>query len=120
MVLFDNDDDVQEVATWLAISKTMLTEWFKTNQESEAARSLTFDQFLQQWMWNRKLKRWTMRKKSFAIGRIYYAHSTSGEHYYLQMLLNYFKGATTYKHLWTMDGTDMTHSKMHALQWVCL
>jgi len=45
MVLFDNDDDVQEVAAWSAISKTMLTEWFKTNQESKVAQSLTFDQF---------------------------------------------------------------------------
>jgi hypothetical protein len=43
MVLFDNDDDVQEVAARLAISRTMLTEWFKTNQESKATRSLTFD-----------------------------------------------------------------------------
>jgi hypothetical protein len=31
MVLFYNDDDVQEVATRSAISKTMLTKWFKTN-----------------------------------------------------------------------------------------
>jgi hypothetical protein len=83
MVLFDNDDDVQEVAAWLAISKTMLTKWFKTNQELKVARSVTFDQFLQQWVWNRKLKRWTMRKRGFAIGRMYYAHSTSGERYYL-------------------------------------
>jgi hypothetical protein len=37
VVLFDNDDDVQEVATRSAISKRMLTEWFKTNQESEAS-----------------------------------------------------------------------------------
>jgi hypothetical protein len=37
MVLFDDDDDVQEVATRLAISRTMFTEWFKTNQESEVA-----------------------------------------------------------------------------------
>jgi len=37
MVLFRDDDDVQEVATWSSISKTMLTEWFKTNQESEVA-----------------------------------------------------------------------------------
>jgi hypothetical protein len=37
MVLFDNDDDVQEVATRSAISRTMLGEWFKTNQESEVA-----------------------------------------------------------------------------------
>jgi hypothetical protein len=45
MVLFDNDDDVQEVATWLAISRTMLTKWFKINQELEVAQSFTFDQF---------------------------------------------------------------------------
>jgi hypothetical protein len=31
MVLFDNDNDVQEVVTRSAISRTMLTEWFKTN-----------------------------------------------------------------------------------------
>ncbi len=37
MVLFDDDDDVQEVATQSAISKTMLMEWFKTNQESKVA-----------------------------------------------------------------------------------
>jgi hypothetical protein len=104
MVLFCDDDDVQEVATRSAISRTMLTEWFKTNQESEVTRSLTFDQFPQQWVWNRKLKRWTLRKQGFAIGRMYYAHPTSGERYYLRMLLNYVKGATSYEHLQTMDG----------------
>jgi hypothetical protein len=49
MVLFDDDDDVQEVATRSAISRTMLTEWFKINKKPKVARSLTFDQFLQQW-----------------------------------------------------------------------
>ncbi len=57
MVLFCDDDDVQEVATRSVISRTMLIEWFKTNQESKVAQSLTFDQFPQQWVWNRKLKR---------------------------------------------------------------
>jgi hypothetical protein len=104
MVLFRDDDDVQEVATRSAISRTMLTEWFKTNQESEVARSFTFDQFPQRWVWNRKLKRWTLRKRGFAIGRMYYAHSTLGERYYLQMLLNCIKGATSYEHLRTVDG----------------
>jgi len=32
MVLFDDDDDLQEMGTRLAISRTMFTEWFKTNQ----------------------------------------------------------------------------------------
>jgi hypothetical protein len=43
MMLFNDDDDVQEVATQSAISRMMLTEWFKTNQESKVARSLMFD-----------------------------------------------------------------------------
>jgi hypothetical protein len=46
-----------------------------------------------------------MRKKGFAIGRMYYALLTSGEHYYLRMLLNCVKGATSYEHLRTVDGT---------------
>jgi hypothetical protein len=47
-----------------------------------------------------------MCKRGFAIGCMYYAHSTSNEHYYLQMLLNYVKGAASYEHLRTMDGTE--------------
>jgi len=47
-----------------------------------------------------------MRKRSFAIGRVYYAHSTSGERYYLRMLLNYVKGATSYEHLRSVDGIE--------------
>jgi len=47
-----------------------------------------------------------MHKKDFAIGRMYYAHPTSSECYYLQMLLNCIKGATSYKHLRTVDGIE--------------
>jgi hypothetical protein len=43
MVLFDDDGDVQEVAARSTISKMMLMEWFKINQESEVAQSLMFD-----------------------------------------------------------------------------
>ncbi len=47
-----------------------------------------------------------MCKRGFAIGCMYYAHSTLDERYYLPMLLNYVKGATSYKHLWTVDGIE--------------
>jgi hypothetical protein len=48
-----------------------------------------------------------MRKRGFAISRMYYAHPTSGERYYLRMLLNCVKGATSYEHLQTVD--DRVH-----------
>jgi hypothetical protein len=78
-----------------------------------------FDQFPHQWVWNWKLKRWIMRKRGFAIGCMYYAHPTSGERYYLRMLLNCVKGATSYGICGQWMAQSMTHS-MHALQWVCL
>ncbi len=37
---------------------------------------------------------------------MYYARPTSGECYYLWMLLNCVKGATSYEHLRTMDGIE--------------
>jgi hypothetical protein len=52
------------------------------------------------------LKRWTLRKQGFAIGRMYYAHPTSGERYYLRMLLNCVKGATSYEHMRTVHGRE--------------
>jgi hypothetical protein len=83
----------------------MLTKWFKIDKKSKVAQNLTFDQFLQLWVWNRKFKRWIMRKRGFAISRMYYAHLTLGERYYLWMLLNCVKGATSYEHLRIVDGT---------------
>jgi hypothetical protein len=47
-----------------------------------------------------------MRKRGFAIGRMYYAHPTSNECYYLRMLLNCVKGATSYEHLRIVDGRE--------------
>jgi hypothetical protein len=47
-----------------------------------------------------------MRKKGFAIGRMYYAHLTLGEHYYLRMMLNCIKSATSYEHLQIVDGIE--------------
>jgi hypothetical protein len=46
-----------------------------------------------------------MRKRGFAIGRMYYAHSTLGERYYFWMLPNCIKGATSYEHLQIVYGT---------------
>ncbi len=46
-----------------------------------------------------------MHKKGFAIGCMYYAHLTLDERYYLRMLLNCVKGATSYEYLWIVDGT---------------
>ena len=87
------------------LKKTMLTEWFVTNAVDESARSYTYCDFPSRYTWVTKNKVWVSRKKGDKIGRIYYVHPSTGELYYLRMLLMLVKGATCYDHVRTYNGT---------------
>src|SRR5258708_29858268 len=54
-------------------------------------------------VWNKDRLVWTVRQRSFQIGRIYYAHPSSGEHFYLHLLLTVVKGATSFEDLRTFQ-----------------
>lgn len=103
-VVFGEDENVQSVLNRRNLRKTMLTEWFVANQKYEHARNLTFVDFPTNFVWNRQNKEWTPRTKGFSIGRLYYAQPTSGERYYLRVLLNVVKGARSFEELRTVDG----------------
>jgi hypothetical protein len=55
-------------------------------------------------MHNRRFER--NKKSRFAIGRLYYAHPSSGKRYYLRMLLNIVKGCTSYKDIRIVNGVE--------------
>ena len=73
----------------------------KTNTE---ARQLSHIQFPTKWVWNNKDKIWTPRKSGYSIGRTFFVHPSSGELYYLKLLLNHQKGATNFESIRTIDG----------------
>ncbi|PWZ28212.1 hypothetical protein Zm00014a_038889 [Zea mays] len=82
------------------VRKTMLTEWFYVNSTCESARDLTYIEFPTKWRWEDKTRSWKPRHaKEGKIGRIYYVHPSTGERYYLRMLLMIVKGATSYEDL---------------------
>ena len=51
------------------------------------------------------LRDWTMRKKGFANGRVYFARPQAGEPYYLRLLLYYIPCPTSFECLRTVEGT---------------
>ncbi|KAH9612349.1 hypothetical protein KSS87_004879 [Heliosperma pusillum] len=79
----------------------MLTAWMTTNTHHPEARTLTYAQFLTQYVWN---KAWIKRKQGMSIGRIVFVHPTAGERYYLRLLLNIVKGAQTFEDARTVEG----------------
>ncbi|KAM0874511.1 hypothetical protein ACQ4PT_037356 [Festuca glaucescens] len=87
------------------LQKTMLTEWFVANARHASARSLTYCDFPTRWSWLAETKKWVRRKRSDRIGRVYYMHPSTGELYYLRMLLMLVKGAKCYADVRTYNGT---------------
>jgi hypothetical protein len=84
--------------------QTTLTEWFSANRRFPSARELTYIEFLTKWVWVKKYKEWCPRKGPTKIGRAIYINRSCGEFYYLRMLLNDAKGATSYEDLRTISG----------------
>jgi len=86
---------------------TTLMGWFNANaaaaEGSEVLNTL-YQNFPSKMVWNAKQHIWTDRKKGFAIGRMYYAHPSAGERFYLRLLLTCVKGATSFKHLRSFEG----------------
>ncbi|GJR11771.1 hypothetical protein Tco_0794423 [Tanacetum coccineum] len=70
------------------INVTMFTDWFELNKRDPAARTLTYAEIRKHYVWHEKLKLWKQRKQQKCIGGIVYSSPTSGERYYLRMLLN--------------------------------
>ena len=86
-------------------TKTMLTEWFVANQQDIEAHELTYVDFPSRWTWDGKNAIWKKKKNiGDKIGRIYYVHPSSGEHFYLRMLLMIVKGACSFEDLRTYTG----------------
>ncbi|CAL4998052.1 unnamed protein product [Urochloa decumbens] len=105
VVVFPDSMNLDDIVTRPGIEKTTLTEWMTTNQLYEEARDLTYGEFPTKWTWHAKEKEWRKRRGGKkTIGRIYYAQPSSGDKYYLRMLLNTVKGCRSYEEIRTVHG----------------
>ena len=105
-VYFNPNDVADNVLQRDASKKTQLTEWFKANTDFRVARDCFYQDFPQKFVWNKSKKGWTPRKKDFAIGRMMAVHPSSGERFYLRLLLTVVKGAKEWKDLRMFNGVE--------------
>ena len=107
LVHFDPDEDTEAVMERASNEATKLAGFFKANRDTgelgEIAHQLTYQEFPQKMVW--KDKGWAVRKKGFAIGRMYFVSPSSGERFYLRTLLTVAKGSTSFEDIRTVDGT---------------
>jgi len=84
--------------------------WFNANAaapEGSEILDTLYQNFPSKMVWNAKKHRWTERQREvFAIGRMYYIYPSAREHFYLRLLLTCVKGAISFEHLRTFEGTE--------------
>ncbi|CAN6807622.1 unnamed protein product, partial [Brassica oleracea] len=85
--------------------------YLETNKIDPDARKLTYVQFPTKYVWNKTEHIWTKRKIGQSIGRLYNVHPSSGELYYLRLLINHLKGPTSFEDILTVNGVE--YKKFH-------
>jgi hypothetical protein len=103
IVRYKDSDSLENVISSESSSKTMLTEYFRMNSIDSYARNLLYKEFPEFYIWQ-KNKTWRRRTKRIQIGRLVAAHPAEGERYYLRILLNHVRGATSFEDLRTVEG----------------
>uniref|UniRef100_A0A0D3E8D8 ATP-dependent DNA helicase n=1 Tax=Brassica oleracea var. oleracea TaxID=109376 RepID=A0A0D3E8D8_BRAOL len=96
-------DNLGRVIHKPGIEKTVFTEWMVLCRRSAFARTLTYVQIPEYFLWNNSTKVWTERKKGKTIGRIVAVHPSASERYYLRILINKIKGPRSYDELKTFN-----------------
>ncbi|KAK9725314.1 hypothetical protein RND81_05G136000 [Saponaria officinalis] len=90
--IFTDHKKVSGILSRPNIETTMFTKWLEANKRYVAAKELIYAEFPE-------------KKKGKTIGRLVYAHPTSGERFYLRLLLSIVKGPTSYEDIRTYNGT---------------
>ncbi|GJS44874.1 DNA helicase [Tanacetum coccineum] len=92
-ITFRDRDRLRSVVDLPGKKNTILTEWFAYNASNETSRHLSYLEFPSEFVWRSNSKSWSPQRNSkSSIGRLAYVHSTSGELFFLKMLLCHRKG----------------------------
>jgi len=108
MVTFNPNDDIDVVLQHGTNQHASLTSFFKVNADpgplGEEAWKHTYQEFPQYFVWNDNEKRWTLRQRGFALGRMYFIKPTAGEQFYHRTLLTVVKCPKSFEDLCRVPG----------------
>jgi hypothetical protein len=81
--------------------------------------SFLYREFPEYYRWDRVEKEWLQRKQRTQIGRMVYVRPVEGERYYLCILLNHVRGATSFDDLKT-TGTTLNSAHDFLTQYIIM
>ncbi|XP_058734290.1 uncharacterized protein LOC131606021 [Vicia villosa] len=106
-VYYPDHARMENILEKASVTESMFTAWFVANAKYEEARSLTYGQFVTKFVYEKKSRTWKPRKKGFTIGRLIWVPPTTGELFYLRLMLTVVKGPLTFEEIRKVGGTQL-------------
>lgn len=95
-VYYTDFDRINTVLEKPSVTESMFTSWFEANCKYPEAQNLTYSKFVSKFVYVKKKREWKPRKKGYTIGRLIWVPPTTGELYYLRLMLTHVKGPCSY------------------------
>ncbi|XP_058766740.1 uncharacterized protein LOC131640353 [Vicia villosa] len=103
-VYYKDYEQVGDVLLKPSVTESMFTAWFEANKTYEEARLLTYGDFVSKFVYHKRSRSWKPRKRGYTIGRLIWVPQSTGELFYLRMMLTVKKGPLCYQDIKTVDG----------------
>ncbi|XP_074270828.1 uncharacterized protein LOC141594731 [Silene latifolia] len=106
-IVFHDDDWVDEVVENTSLGVSQFLNWMGCNnstvEEMQVAKELLYCEFPTKFVWKKKLRQWSLRKKGFTIGRLVHNPPQCGELYFMRVMLNHVKGPKCFEDIRTVN-----------------
>lgn len=103
---FRSNESLKKVVRREENKKSKLEAFSHLNSIDSNARKYTYDEIPKYYVWNSNGCFWSLRKQGLHIGRLTYAHHSSGELWYLRLLLYKVRGPTSFKQVRIVNGIE--------------
>ncbi|XP_074266228.1 uncharacterized protein LOC141588698 [Silene latifolia] len=106
-IVFHDDDWVDEVVEKTSLGVSQFLNWMGCNnstvEEMQVAKELLYCEFPTKFVWKKKLRQWSLRKKGFTIDRLVHVPPQCGELYFMRVMLNHVKGPKCFEDIRTVN-----------------
>ncbi|XP_074302122.1 uncharacterized protein LOC141633574 [Silene latifolia] len=106
-IVFHDDDWVDEVVENTSLGVSQFLNWMGCNnstvEEMQVAKELLYCEFPNKFVWKKKLRQWSLRKKGFTIGKLVHVPPQCGELYFMRVMLNHVKGPKCFEDIRTVN-----------------
>ncbi|KAK7293775.1 hypothetical protein RJT34_16648 [Clitoria ternatea] len=110
-VYFNDYEDIDSLLSRPTVKDSMFTSWMDANKKYSEGKNLTYTQFVSKFVYVTKERRWKPRKQGYTIGRLNWIPPSTGELFYLRMMLSVSKGPCSYEDIRTVGNIQYPNFK---------